>query len=302
MITKALLLFSLSVLGSGRTALDLWLDSHLKNDFKFPEHPEIRLELSSGDYPVVEVVPDTSKPISHVDIYYLRDIENKMLRMSTRYWRFAKGIGNENIYTAPLNIRGIGESLSVWANVHYKVQNPAERQLGNREDTYVVTTRMIVKSAAELKSSGVDYSKEKTPVIESFEEDWIKEWNHNPNINSYTTLKFNHSSLQKPPNAVLAIKYIATTATSLDVRFNFSSKGVGTVFHGAFPVTASGKEETLLIEVSDLKKTVSKKGGARANLDLKSWNDECPPVSFSMNPGRAGRTMEFLEMSWRAGE
>ena len=82
----------------------------MKGGFNFPGHPELQVKLHQDKYPVVEVIPDASMPISHVDIYYLRDGENSQIdKMGQvyRYWRHTEGKKNVNGYVGSLNISGI---------------------------------------------------------------------------------------------------------------------------------------------------------------------------------------------------
>jgi len=281
------------------SAVDLWFDAYLKNNIKFPEQPAIQLISKPGEYPMVRVTPDNTHPISHVDVYSTRDGENnrEQFAMITRYFRFTKAIKKDKSYVAPLKIFGNSNSLWVFANVHYKIQDPSKLKLQKPCGTFNVTTRMIMKTPAELKSSMTKYVTEPTTVIESFEEDWEKNWLIKGTTHS--TCKFNDISIRKPENAVLSIKYRASKEGSLKIDFRVGLGTGGTVYRGVFPLNGSNKEETLLIKFSEMRRGENRTRPAHLNVHLSSWNDdEFEHVKFTMDPGSA----KILQIAWQEGK
>ena len=281
------------------TALDLWFESHLKGGFNFPGHPELQVKLHQDKYPVVEVIPDASMPISHVDIYYLRDGENSQIdKMGQvyRYWRHTEGEKNVNGYVGSLNISGISKSLWVYADVHYKLENPQKYNLRIPSDTFNLTTRIAMISADKLKTSGVKYSTAKSPIIESFTKNWEKEW-WNLNNHTYSTLKLNHSSLLRPKDAVLAVKFKAAVDTQIGISAQIGP-GFGPVYTAEFPVKQSAEVQTLFIKSSDMKFQQNRKRKIKDPGPFPSWADDSRPIKFTIMPGKA----EMLEISLQKNE
>ena len=64
----------------------LWIDQHLKGGFKFPKTTESKLLLATDDgVPVLQVTPDSSRPVEKVHILYSVDPDPQ-----ARFWRSAE--------------------------------------------------------------------------------------------------------------------------------------------------------------------------------------------------------------------
>lgn len=280
-------------------ALDLWFESHLKGGFDFPGQPELKVDLHQDRYPVVEVTPDASMPISHVDIYYARDGENCQIDkvgQVYRYWRHTEGKEHKNGYVGVLTISGISQSLWVYADVHYKLENHQDVKLRIPSDTFNLTTRIAMISADKLQTSGVRYSTAKSPVIESFSDNWEREW-WNLNSRTFSTLKLNHSSLLRPEDAVLAVKCRAAVDTQIGISAQLGP-GFGPVYAAECPVTQSSEVQTLFIKASDMKFQQNRKRPTKDPGPFPSWADDSRPIKLTMTPGKA----EVLELSFRENE
>ena len=109
----------------------LWFDQYLKGDFVMPATPKTNLELKTGDgIPVLNVVPDPSKKIRSVEIYFTQqgktpepssDRENT----KSRFWHFADPKENaQGTWSAKLPLSSVEKPLWVYANVEYELANP----------------------------------------------------------------------------------------------------------------------------------------------------------------------------------
>jgi hypothetical protein len=82
----------------------LWFDQYLKGTFMYPETPTTELELKTK-----RGIPDPSKQILEVDIYYTQqgenvgDISDREHRIN-RFWHHAKAIKKENTWSANLGL------------------------------------------------------------------------------------------------------------------------------------------------------------------------------------------------------
>ena len=98
----------------------LWLDEHLKGTFQFPATPDSKLVLDTGDHvPLFRVVPDASKPVEQVSIYYSLDPEPR-----ARFWRSAEVQQEGNGWSAKLPFMSLEQPLFAFANVSYRLDKP----------------------------------------------------------------------------------------------------------------------------------------------------------------------------------
>ncbi|MGJ8643787.1 MAG: NPCBM/NEW2 domain-containing protein [Luteolibacter sp.] len=262
----------------------LWFDSLLKGNFSYPEQPKIQVDLTGEEgKPLVQVTADDSRPIAFVDIYFTRDAKfNDNATNRTRMWRFVKPTQNGNRFDSVLDLFHLDEPLWVFANVHYALEDEGkEYALNQSADTFIVTTQLDMFTAEELQSSKVKTHTATTSVIESFGEDWKKEWVFNRS--SIETWKVNDPRIPVPEFGRLVIELSSEATTDLKVQF-------GKTHAGNFPLQGGGVKETVEVYPFDL---VDKNTGARL-LDWQSLSR--PSLSLGTNQGMP----DFQKVSWEA--
>lgn len=167
-------------------ATQLWFDQHLKENFRYPETPDISLDLKAdGGVPVVTVKPDASKPLLEVDVYYTRhgQVDGKkddMANTKSRFWHYAQATRSANGWSAELPLSGTDKPLWVYANLRYPLEKPVQAA-GYYYGTYVadhfnLSSRMLSATPEQLQAAGVRTTLHPSRVIETFENDWQKEW------------------------------------------------------------------------------------------------------------------------------
>ncbi|MBL7188024.1 MAG: dienelactone hydrolase family protein [Phycisphaerae bacterium] len=164
----------------------LWFDQYLKETFRFPKTPETSLELKTKDgVSVFSVLPDSSKPILAVDIYYTQQGQpegekNDMDNTKSRFWHHTVAKRTGNSWAAKLPLLSTDKPLWVYANVVYRLDTPVTGA-GYYYGPYTATTfnlssTMHVATPGQLEKEGVQATAKPSLVIETFERDWEKEW------------------------------------------------------------------------------------------------------------------------------
>lgn len=170
----------------------LWFDHHLKGTFEFPKTPEVELQVASNSgTPWIAIRPDASKEIVSVDFFYTQGGKQEETRFDrditvNRFWRHAEAMHSEdetqNQWSAKLPLTTLEKPLWVYANVLYRLKKPvagAGYYYGiYNAKTFNVSTLLKKVSPQELKAAGAVANTDRSLVIETFEEDWEKEWFH----------------------------------------------------------------------------------------------------------------------------
>ncbi|MEM7557516.1 MAG: dienelactone hydrolase family protein [Planctomycetota bacterium] len=172
-------------------ATQIWMDQHLKGSFKVPETPQTTLKLDSADgVPVLDIRPDSSRPIESVDVYYtLQGIEaeqpSDMQDVIHRFWHHSSAkatLEDPSEWIAQLPLPQTDAPLWVYANVRYELPKPisgAGYYYGTyTTDCYVVSSLLHKKSAEELSDSKAKVALAETKTIEDFQGDWEQGWFH----------------------------------------------------------------------------------------------------------------------------
>ena len=206
----------------------LWFDQHLKSRFVFPKTPVTTLKLDVADgVPVFNVHPNQAKTIASVDVFYTQHgkaNERPEDRLDTmqRFWHHANATEANGRWTAKLPLSNSDKPLWVYANVVYKL-NESVTGAGYYYGTYTadtvnVSSLMQVATVADLKSAGARATLNPSLLLESFEDDWEKEWfTYRPNEWARTTFKVNDEIWKAPVGAKLALKVRAAEANQLVV-------------------------------------------------------------------------------------
>ncbi len=191
-------------------ATQLWFDQYLKDTFAWPATPRTKLALASEDgLPELTVFPDHAREILAVDVFYTQ--QGRDQNAADRFWHFAKPVKNGKAWTAKLPVHGTDQPLWVYANVMYRLDKPVSGA-GYYYRTYTtdrfnVSSMMDMIEPAELKAAGVKPSLEPSLIIESFGDDWEKEWfTYRPEDWARTTRKINDPCWAAPANARLSLE------------------------------------------------------------------------------------------------
>jgi len=169
----------------------LWIDQHLKGTFEFPATPRSRLVLCTGDgVPVLELIPDTSKPVEQVRAYYSLDPDPQ-----ARFWRSAEAREIERgTWVAKLPLMAAKQPLFAFANVHYRLEKPEPVQFARPTETFAISTLLHTATPEELRCAGVRVTDKPSLLIDDFSnglEDWYLLSAENPHHWQYWTRKIN---------------------------------------------------------------------------------------------------------------
>ncbi|MDA7527578.1 dienelactone hydrolase family protein [bacterium] len=143
-------------------ARPLWFDAHLQNLLKFPHSPlaELILNRDTG-VPVFRVIPDTSRPIDRVDVYYgyERDPRN-------RFWADGRAATvQEGVWEATCPVFDVDEPLFALAIVYYRLLDH-ERREDDPETFAVCVSRSAYPDA--LRETKVKATEVPTRQIDDF--------------------------------------------------------------------------------------------------------------------------------------
>lgn len=206
----------------------LWFNQHLKRTFVLPKTPTTKLQLKNDNgVPTFRVTPDASRQIRSVDVFYTQhgkaieqpeDRENTM----TRFWHHAPARESNGSWTAMLPLYSTDKPLWVYANVEYALDN-AVTGAGYYYGTYTanefnLSSVLTTVSPEELRSASVQPTLKPTQLIETFEDDWEKEWfTYRTGEWARTTNKLRCEPWKAPADAKLAIDVQCAEPNSLVV-------------------------------------------------------------------------------------
>jgi len=195
----------------------LWFDQYLKGTFRFPKTPETSLELKTKDgVPAFTVHPDASQPILSVDVYYTQQGQkegekNDMDNTKSRFWHHAVGAQGSDTWTAKLPLLSTDKPLWVYANVVYPLDTPVTGAgyyySPYTAETFNLSSTMDVATPGQLEKAGVQATAKPSLVIETFEDDWEKEWfTYKPGDWARRTHKVYDDQWKAPANVKLAFE------------------------------------------------------------------------------------------------
>ena len=198
----------------------LWFDQYLKVSFQFPDTPKSALELKTkNEVPVFTVTPDSSKPILSVDIYYTqqgqaegeKDISDNT---KNRFWHHAKSNKQGNSWMGELPVMNIDKPLWVYANVVYSLEEPITGagyyySIYNAK-TFNLSSQMHMVTSKQLNAAGVKATMKPSLLIETFKDDWEKEWfTYTPDDWAHKTHKLYDEKWKAPVNAKLVFDILS---------------------------------------------------------------------------------------------
>ncbi len=215
-------------LGDSEVTGLLWFDQYLKGTFTYPKTPVSQLILKTKNgIPTFTVSPDASKSILAVDIYYTQQGENfgevsERDNRINRFWHYAGGMKSGNTWTADLPLLTTDKPLWVYANIIYSLDEPVTGA-GYYYNIYTteifnISTLIQVASPEQLKAAKVKNTMEPSLVIESFDDNWEKEWfTYKEDSWERTTHKLYNDKWKAPANAKLAIEVRSEEANKIIV-------------------------------------------------------------------------------------
>ena len=197
----------------------LWFDQYLKRNFSMPETPNTTLKLDTNDgVPVFRVVPDASKKIVSVEIYYTQqgktpEVSSDRDNTKNRFWHFADPQkGPQGNWSAKLPLSSVEKPLWVYANVEYELAEPVSGA-GYYYESYTAKTfkisSLVKKCTPELlKSKGMKATLNPTLLIEDFGPKWAKQWYHpKPNEWLIATHKVHDPIFAAPDTEKVALSF-----------------------------------------------------------------------------------------------
>lgn len=195
-------------------ATQLWFDQHLKQTFRWPKTPETRLDLETvNQIPLLTVQPDLSRSIVSVEVFYTQDADPDADRDAVihRYWHHANAERQGDVWVAELPLSSADEALWTYANITYQLDQPVTGAgyYYNiyQAESFNVSSRVEMISAARIKSGGQIATRKPSTVIESFAEGWEKSWfAYKPNPWGIRTHKVNDPIWRAPIGARLSIQ------------------------------------------------------------------------------------------------
>ena len=108
----------------------LWMEAHLKGNFKFPKQSATSMNLKTKNHiPQFTVEVDRSTPhqIKNVQVFYSLGRDPRI-----RFWRSAEVLKNKDSYTAECPIFDTKEPLFAFAQITYKIDRILPACSGNK--------------------------------------------------------------------------------------------------------------------------------------------------------------------------
>ena len=206
----------------------LWFEQHLKGKFAMPASPRLEMNLKAATgIPGMTVTPAGAAAVRQVDVYYSIGLNNK-----TRFWRHAKAVERGGAFEASCPVISLDDPLFVYANVTY--DTPGEyRKLahapgGGDSDVYIISSRMLTATPAQLKAAGVKASDKPERLIDDGTcgwQDWyLSNWGHPP-LWRATTRKLTDPKWRGPDGARLLFEIKCEADNALVITFNSNGWG-----------------------------------------------------------------------------
>ena len=250
----------------------LWIDQHLKRNFKFPQTPESKLLLSTeSSVPVFEVTPDSSMPVEHVHILYSIDPDPQ-----ARFWRTAQATQDGDTWLAELPVMSNELPLFVFANVHYGLENPDAVPYSETTQTFAISSLLHTVSPQELEQAAVKITDEPSLLIDDFSQGW-QDWYllsaNNSHHWEFSTRKLNDPKWRGQAGYQLAFQVRSDQPNELVVILmeNFFRSYRSRSREYVALVKLAGGEESVVLEPEDFKASDGTALGSWKNIDLLSW-------------------------------
>jgi dienelactone hydrolase len=183
----------------------LWFDQYLKEIITFPNTPETKLNFETNDrIPILEVMPDTSKDVAEVHIYYSVDPDPR-----ARFWRSAQTTqAGDKLWTGKLPILCGDQPLFAFANVVYKLNRSDSEPYARPTERFALSSLLHLVSPEEAARNGASATDEVDPVIDDFShgwQDWYRLEAGNPHHWEFSTRKLTDPKWQGQTGQLLTL-------------------------------------------------------------------------------------------------
>ncbi|WP_281614750.1 prolyl oligopeptidase family serine peptidase [Flammeovirga sp. SubArs3] len=195
----------------------LWMDAHVKGDFKFPKtsSSELKLKTKKG-VPVftVEVDKSTGLPIEKVEIFYgySRDPRNRFFHTA------ANVTEKKGKYSAECPVFDVDEPLFAFANITYKIERTIPSYPGKEETNFfTISSEYQIAYPDALKTAKVKATERRHAVIDDFSDDmqdWYTLFRHNYRHWFFGTRKLMDPCFMGPEGGKLQIQLETTEANN----------------------------------------------------------------------------------------
>ena len=227
-------------------AAQLWFDQYLKGTFQYPETPALQLNLSAaGGVPTALVQVDSSKPIRSVDIYYTQQgqpdgAKDDRNNTGSRFWRHASATQQDGAWAFDLPLASIDRPLWVYANVTYALEEPVSTAgyyyAVRTTDQFVLSSLVQMVPPEHLVAAGARATLKPSLMIETFADDWQKQWYNYRDGWARSTHKVYEPQWQAPADAKLMLQVASAEANKLVVKIDDSAAEVPLVGGSAWEV------------------------------------------------------------------
>jgi hypothetical protein len=200
----------------------LWLDQFLQGNFKMPKTPQSQLKLTTKNHiPSFSVIPDPSKTILAVDIYYTT---NGQGRAADKYWRQVPATEKAGRWTASLPLGAIDTPLWAYADITYaldkKITGVGYSGRRFETDRFHLASLVQMSRPEDLKKAGVMATLKRPEFLESFANGW-KTWTQDQKFHRYRKPLFANSEYQAPSaDAKLVIDLRAEKANTVIIAID----------------------------------------------------------------------------------
>ena len=252
----------------------LFFEEHLKQAFVNPKIPQLsfgRGVLSGA--PMLTVMPDTSVPVTNVQVYYSSDPHEL-----TRFWRSAPTRKSGAGWIADCPIASDNQPFFAYANVTYETpdryRNMAHPPGSGNSTTFTFSTRVLLMSEQQVKASGIagtDVAHDRM-IDEGLNgwQDWYRlSWDHAP-LWTAVTRKVKDVKWRGPDGGTLAIDVNPRIDCTLVVTV-FSNEwgafpGTSGSYYRLFNLRGSPDWQTVRVNLMELQSTDKRK-----DVPLTNW-------------------------------
>ena len=212
-------------------ATQLWFDQHLKGSFKFPQAARLSMTpITASGVPTAGVQVDESKPVLSVDVYYTQQGKGRVngrddtVNTKNRFWRHAKARPQGDAWVVEMPLISTDLPLWAYANVTYSLEDPVSSAgyyyAVRSSDQFVLSSQLRMITAEQLRSAGVQATLKPSMMIETFDDDWQKEWFNYGDTWARSTHKLYDPQWQGKSGAKLALQVSAAAANTLVVTLD----------------------------------------------------------------------------------
>ncbi len=242
----------------------LWFEQHLKGVFKMPQTPQLALTLKTpGGVPLITVTPDTSLPVTRVDIYYSVDPHEL-----SRFWRDARAVKDGGQWRASCPILSLDQPVFAYADVVYDTppacRNVAQPPGQTNTDTFAISSRVLSASPAHLRAAGTKATDTQERMIDDGSRGWHdwyqSNWAHAP-LWTACTRKLKDPKWRGPDGARLVFAIRPKADNTLVIKLNTNAWGAFAPGQPALDYTVvkhlkgSDEWQTIAVSLNELRAT-----------------------------------------------